>query len=160
MVAGPAARPPWSAPGCQSEPESNRSPLGVSVPASFMGLGERRRGRKWRQPRLYRTLVRESRGQFLPLLICLPRYVYPALLWRPGLSRPRLCLSVTQRCLEWLSKNPNRIPEGEQARSRSDPADERKPFGFPLISHLGFLSYQRKGRSYTEPRRVTDLRND
>src|SRR2546421_846338 len=32
------------------------------------------------------------------------------------------------------------------------PADERKPFGFPLI--------KRKGRGSTEPRRVTDLRND
>src|SRR2546421_12543124 len=33
------------------------------------------------------------------------------------------------------------------------PADERKPFGFPLIK-------KRKGRGSTEPRRVTDLRND
>src|SRR2546421_4009027 len=32
-----------------------------------------------------------------------------------------------------LLDNPNRIPEGEQARRRSRPADERKPSGFPLI---------------------------
>src|SRR2546426_1129885 len=140
MVAGRAARPPGSAPGCQSEPESNRSPLGVSVPASFMGLGERRRGRKWRQPRLYRTLVRESRGWFFAS-------PYMSMSTQIGLTQRRIggrvhpgrdfVSEVTQRCFEWLSKNPNRIPEGEQARSRSDPADERKPFGFPLISKKG-----------------------
>src|SRR5438094_7531726 len=42
-------------------------------------------------------------------------------------------MAATQRCFEWLLKNPNRIPEGEQALRRSRTADERKPFGFPLI---------------------------
>src|SRR6266566_1435973 len=35
--------------------------------------------------------------------------------------------------VEGYSSNPDHIPEGEQARRRSRPADERKPYGFPLI---------------------------
>src|SRR5207302_8666542 len=45
MVAWAAARPPWSAPGCQSGPESNRSPLRGFVPASFMGPRSKTHGR-------------------------------------------------------------------------------------------------------------------
>src|SRR5207302_1724308 len=45
MVAWAAARPPWSAPGCQSGPESNRSPLRGFVPASFMGPRSKAQGR-------------------------------------------------------------------------------------------------------------------
>src|SRR5438094_8107512 len=45
MVALAAARPPWSAPGCQSGPESNRSQLRGFVPASFMGPRSKTQGR-------------------------------------------------------------------------------------------------------------------
>src|ERR1700704_6426929 len=63
MVEGAAAQPPSSAPGCRSELELNRSQVQVSGPASFMGPRSKTQGEKWRQPRLYRTNVRESRPQ-------------------------------------------------------------------------------------------------
>src|SRR5215471_20066488 len=44
---------------------------------------------------------------------------------------------------------PNRIPEGEQARRRSRPADERKPSGFPLICQSCPAKWQAAKRPFS-----------
>src|SRR2546425_2214716 len=73
MVAGRAARPPGSAPGCQSGRESNRSPLGVSVPASFIGPRRKTQGEEVEATKtLSNTCSRVNRRVF-----CLSLYVYP-----------------------------------------------------------------------------------
>src|SRR5438552_5777206 len=60
--------------------------------------------------------------------------VYPALFWRPGSPRPRLCMNVCKSLLRVATqKNPNRIPEWEQRLRRSRTRDEGKPSGFSLI---------------------------
>src|SRR5439155_20696447 len=54
--------------------------------------------------------------------------VYPALFWRPGSPRPRLCMNVCKSLLRVATqKNPNRIPEWEQRLRRSRTRDEGKP---------------------------------
>src|SRR5437667_12783447 len=61
--------------------------------------------------------------------------VYPALFWRPGSPRPRLCMNVCKSLLRVATqKNPNRIPEWEQRLRRSRTRDEGRPSGFSLIS--------------------------
>src|SRR5205814_3155569 len=63
-----------------------------------------------------------------------PSYIYPALFWRPGSPRPRLCMNVCKSLLRVATqKNPNRIPEWEQRLRRSRTRDEGKPSGFSLI---------------------------
>src|SRR5438552_17033407 len=57
--------------------------------------------------------------------------VYPALFWRPGSPRPRLCMNVCKSLLRVATqKNPNRLPEWEQRLRRSRTRDEGKPFGW------------------------------
>src|SRR5439155_13626311 len=82
-VAAAAARPPSSAPGCRSGVESNRSRLQAYVPASFMVPGRKTQGRSGGNLDFIEHLF-GSQEVVLPSL-----YVYLALLWRPGSSRPR-----------------------------------------------------------------------
>src|SRR6266702_6903700 len=48
-------------------------------------------------------------------------------------SATRVANRLQAKLVEGYSINPDHIPEGEQARRRSRPADEWKPYGFPLI---------------------------
>src|SRR5438445_11068047 len=148
MVAGRAARPPGSAPGCQSGRESNRSPLGVSVPASFIGPRRKTQGEEVEATKtLSNTCSRVKRRVF-----CLSLYVYPDRSNQIGLTRyvypdrsnqrriggrvhpgRNFVSEATTRCFEWLLENPNHIPEREQPLRRSRTGDEREPSGFPLI---------------------------
>src|SRR5882672_3791782 len=58
----------------------------------------------------------------------------PTSRWRPGSSRPQLCLRRLPNVArsDYLN-NPNRIPEWEQRVRRSRTRDEGKPSGFSLI---------------------------
>src|SRR5438477_7701797 len=58
----------------------------------------------------------------------------PAIPWRPGSPRPRLCLRRLPHvvCSDYLN-NPNRIPEWEQRLRRSRTRYEGRPSGFSLI---------------------------
>src|SRR3989440_8499253 len=100
----------------------------------FHGASEKDAGEKWRQPRLYRTLVRESRGS-PAFLICLTGVALAAgfipaatMSLKPPSVAPSGFRKIetqryfggrvhpgrdhvshaTQACPDWLSKNPNR----------------------------------------------------
>src|SRR5947209_7233409 len=121
MVAGRAARPPGSAPGCQSGRESNRSPLGVSVPASFIGPRRKTQGEEVEATKtLSNTCSRVKRRVF-----CLSLYVYPDRSNQRrigGRVHPgrNFVSEATTRCFEWLLEK-SKPHTGKRAASAAKP---------------------------------------
>src|SRR2546425_8002176 len=121
MVVGRAARPPGSAPGCQSGRESNRSPLGVSVPASFIGPRRKTQGEEVEATKtLSNTCSRVKRRVF-----CLSLYVYPDRSNQRrigGRVHPRrnFVSEATTRCFEWLLEK-SKPHTGKRAASAAKP---------------------------------------
>src|SRR2546427_6443165 len=146
MVVGAAAQPPSSAPGCRSEFELNQSPVQGSVPASFKGprskTQERSGGNYDSIERMFASQEVSSRWVHFTSIALAAGFIPAATL---SLMSPAL-LRVTTKKIRTAYRKESR-PVAQR------PADERKPSGFPLIQ-------KRKGRGSTEPRRVTDLRND
>src|SRR2546425_11548433 len=130
MVVGRAARPPGSAPGCQSGRESNRSPLGVSVPASFIGPRRKTQGEEVEATKtLSNTCSRVKRRVFaspyMSTQIGLTRYVYPDRSNQRrigGRVHPgrNFVSEATTRCFEWLLEK-SKPHTGKRAASAAKP---------------------------------------
>src|SRR2546430_12247346 len=60
-------------------------------------------------------------------------YVFPAFPWRPGSSRPQLVFYVCQTSSRVTTSTVQTVYRKESRPVAKRPADEREPYGFPLI---------------------------